>query len=722
MAELTDAKKKAIDILADNSDLFHSVGTWDYMIHFFKDILFVITLGLYKLVTALENVLNQIVTFGGLLDGQEITQLSSRMTPIAFILMALVIGVLGLSIIMGKKLPISKLVLNIVLASLFIMTIPNLFSIAFDVNQSLIKDTNDSSFVSEANKLEMTHKKDLTSLSSQVMAMNITDLYWFAKNNYKKSPDGINNNLTDESFIVGNVGWGEKIKPAKDESKEEILKEGFRYFPEVSKENSINAEVFSNRIVKSDSGGYRGYELMPLSDGIGKSFFGSSAEAYSGYYKRYQVNFFSIWITLCTLGFVYLFTAFRVVRLGFEIATQKIIAPWIAVTDLSTLQKVKQLIISILTNYGLIWLILVFLKVFIILSSLTFKSDLPFPVQLIIFIGLAFGTVDGSDEVKKILGVDAGIKSGYQTYMGALAGGAVAGKVLNNRMTRLAGRKAGGMIKDKWNDSGIKGKLNERKQRKEALKVSEKEGKANESNNADGGGNQPDNTSTNPSSSRGENNSFNNTPSNTSSGAVEGHEENEQSNESSTTSDAINESGSSNNAGSSSSEDLNQNGKSNNQYSSSNGEEELNNFDELNTSNENQEYTSPVNTDGGGSSLDIKNESEKLNKADISTSDAKDLGNIVENKQDNTETSKTNEGSSLPASTTEKYKTITTSTDTSNVEASNEANKQSNAPVQNKSNKQKQSEYKRINRYNSRYAKTQRRLRQYKLKQIKNRL
>ncbi|MDE9915352.1 hypothetical protein O0H48_13045, partial [Staphylococcus pseudintermedius] len=74
---------------------------------------------------------------------------------------------------------------------------------------------------------------------------------------------------------------------------------------------------------------------------------------------------------------------------------------------------------------------------------------------------------------------------------------------------------------------------------------------------------------------------------------------------------------------------------------------------------------------------------------------AKDLGNIVENKQDNTETSKTNEGSSLPTSTTEKYKTITTLTDTSNVEASNEANKQSNAPVQNKSNKQKQSEYKR---------------------------
>ncbi|MDE9915342.1 hypothetical protein O0H48_12980, partial [Staphylococcus pseudintermedius] len=97
-------------------------------------------------------------------------------------------------------------------------------------------------------------------------------------------------------------------------------------------------------------------------------------------------------------------------------------------------------------------------------------------------------------------------------------------------------------------------------------------------------------------------------------------EENEQSNESSTTSDAINESGSSNNAGSSSSEDLNQNGKSNDQYSSSNGEEEINNFDELNTSNENQEYTSPVNTDGGGSSLDIKNESEKLNTADISTS------------------------------------------------------------------------------------------------------
>ncbi|EGQ3582897.1 hypothetical protein I0555_002215 [Staphylococcus pseudintermedius] len=716
MAGISESEKRAIDILLENSDLFHSNGFWDFLIHFFKSLLFYFTRFLYNLTTVSENVLNQIVTFGGLLDGQEITQLSSKMTPISFVLMALVIGVLGLSIIMGKKLPISKLVLNIVLASLFIVTIPNLFSIAFDVNQTLIKDTNNSQFISDNEKLELAHKNSLTSLSSQVMAMNITDLNWLAKNNYKRSPDGINNNFSDESFSGVWFDWSEKIKPFESKEKEKNKDNGFRYFSEISG-NKASKEVFNNRIVQSDSGGYKGYELTPLSDGIGP--FKNSG--FTGYYQRYQANFFTIWITLCTLAFVYIFTAFRVVRLGFEIATQKIIAPFVVVTDLSTLQKVKQLIISILTNYGLIWLILVFLKVFIILSSITFKSDLSFPVQLVIFIGLAFATVDGSDEVKKILGVDAGIKSGYQTYMGALAGGAVAGKVLNNRVTRWGARKTGGMIKDKWDDSTIKGKLDERKQRKEALKASKKEAKANESNNADGGGNQSDNTSTNPSSSRGENNSFNNTPSNTSSGAVEGHEENEQSNESSTTSDAINESGSSNNAGSSSSEDLNQNGKSNDQYSSSNGDEELNNFDELNTSNENQEYTSPVNTDGGDSSLDIKNESEKLNTADISTSDAKDLGNIVENKQDNTETSKTNEGSSLPASRTEKYKTITTSTDTSNVEASNEANKQSNAPVQNKSNKQKQSEYKRINRYNSRYAKTQRRLRQYKLKQIKNR-
>lgn len=715
MAGISESEKRAIDILLENSDLLHSNGFWDFLIHFFKSLLFHFTRLLYNLTTLSENVLNQIVTFGGLLDGQEITQLSSKMTPISFVLMALVIGVLGLSIIMGKKLPISKLVLNIVLASLFIVTIPNLFSIAFDVNQTLIKDTNNSQFISDNEKLELAHKNSLTSLSSQVMAMNITDLYWLAKNNYKRSPDGINNNFSDESFSGVWFDWSEKIKPAKKE--DENKKEGFRYFAEISKDD-VNKEVFNNRIVQSDSGGYKGYELTPLSDGIGP--FKNSG--FTGYYQRYQANFFTIWITLCTLAFVYIFTAFRVVRLGFEIATQKIIAPFVAVTDLSTLQKVKQLIISILTNYGLIWLILVFLKVFIILSSITFKSDLSLLVQLIIFIGLAFATVDGSDEVKKILGVDAGIKSGYQTYMGALAGGAVAGKVLNNRVTQWGARKAGGMIKDKWNDSGIKGKLDERKQRKEALKASKKEAKANESNNADGGGNQPDNTSTNPSSSRGENNSFNNTPSNTSSGAGEGHEEHEQSNESSTTSDTINESESSNHASSSSSEDLNQNGKSNDQYSNSNGEEEINKFDELNTSDENQEHTLPTNTDGGGSSLDIKNESEKINTADISTSDAKDLGNIVENKQDNTETSKTNEGSSLPASTTEKYKTITTSTDTSNVEASNEANKQSNAPVQNKSNKQKQPEYKRTNRYNSRYAKTQRRLRQYKLKQIKNRL
>ncbi|MCG1169224.1 hypothetical protein K4S71_09770 [Staphylococcus epidermidis] len=429
---LNDDQKEAIDILSKNQDLFHSNGAVDFLIHFFVDIGWFITGWLYKFVNFLEDMLDKLVTFGGLFDSEDVTKLSEKMTPIAFSLMGVIIVILAITMMFGMKIPFSKLTVNIILASLFIITIPNIFKQAYDFNTSLYKDVSSDGFIGKSD-MQMTKKKGLKKLSSQIMASNITDLVWYANNNYKHASDGIDNDFTDASFINGYRRWTEKVNPG--EKPDELKGDGFRYYQSISDKkkakNKATPIVFKNSIVqaeKDSKDAYKEFELKELSDGFGASFLKNSTEAFSGFYQRYQANFFAIWFELAVLGFVLVCSALKIARIGWEVSAQKIMAPWVAATDLATLQKVKQLMINLFTNYGLIALIFVLLKVFIILSNTTFQSKLPLSVKLVIFLALALGTIDGPDEIKKILGIDAGIKDGYRSAMAGMAGLAMLNK------------------------------------------------------------------------------------------------------------------------------------------------------------------------------------------------------------------------------------------------------------------------------------------------------
>lgn len=460
LGKIEDADKEAIRILKNNQDLFHSNGSWDFLIHFFVDIGWFLTGWLYKFVNFVEDILDKIVTFGGLMNSQEVTNLSMKMMPIAFTLMALIIAILGFSMMMGMKIPISKLAINVILASLFIVSLPGIFQQAFDLNQGLYKDIKSSEFTGK-NDLNMNSKKNLKRLSSQIMANNITDLVWYANHHYKPASNDINNEFVDDSFTNGYRRWTEKVKPGdKDDNKNE----GFRYYKSIT-DSKVNTAVFNNSIVQADSDdeSYDGFVLKPLSEGIGKSFLKTTTEAFSGYYQRYQANFFAIWFELGVLAFVYVLTAFKIARLGYEVTAQKIVAPWVAATDIATLQKIKQLMINLFTNYGLIALIFILLKVFVILSNTTFKSDIPLSAKLIIFLVLAIGTLDGPDEIKKLLGVDAGIRDGYRTAMAGMAGMAVAGK-------------AGGKVAHATGSGvkGLKNAITSNKRRAESAKNSAK--------------------------------------------------------------------------------------------------------------------------------------------------------------------------------------------------------------------------------------------------------
>ena len=175
----------------------------------FVDIGWFLTNWLYKFVNFVEDVLDKIVTFGGLMNSQEVTNLSMKMMPIAFTLMAVIIAILGFSIMMGMKISLSKLAINVILASLFIVSLPGIFQQAFDLNQGLYKDIKSSEFTGKSD-LNLNRNNNLKRLSSQIMANNITDLVWYANHHYKPASNDINNEFVDDSFTNGYRRWTEK--------------------------------------------------------------------------------------------------------------------------------------------------------------------------------------------------------------------------------------------------------------------------------------------------------------------------------------------------------------------------------------------------------------------------------------------------------------------------------------------------------------------------------
>lgn len=130
LLKISSDQQRAIEILQKNRDIFHnnSESLWLIIIGFFKSLAWKITIGLHKLVSFLNEVLNSIITFGGILDDKKVVELSNAMTPIALSLMALMIAVIGFMVMFGQRIPISQFLLNIKLAGLFIVTVLIIFS------------------------------------------------------------------------------------------------------------------------------------------------------------------------------------------------------------------------------------------------------------------------------------------------------------------------------------------------------------------------------------------------------------------------------------------------------------------------------------------------------------------------------------------------------------------------------------------------------------------
>ncbi|MDV5116177.1 hypothetical protein R2Q93_15295 [Clostridium perfringens] len=181
-------------------------------------------------------------------------------------------------------------------------------------------------------------------------------------------------------------------------------------------------------------------------------------------YYRYNIDFVSVIIGLATTGITLLCVGFKIARLIFELAFNKLFAMLFAFADIEDNKKIKAILKNIFSTFAVIMATAVLLKLYIIFVAwLNFTASsvdkgIGFTVtslaKLILQIGASFAVIDGPNIIERILGIDAGLKSGLNTMLGTYGAMKALGSGTKSMISGTKGfaKATGGAV-----DSAIKG-------------------------------------------------------------------------------------------------------------------------------------------------------------------------------------------------------------------------------------------------------------------------
>lgn len=140
---------------------------------------------------------------------------------------------------------------------------------------------------------------------------------------------------------------------------------------------------------------------------------------------RYDYDFLFCLITLIATLVSLIFATLKLGKMLYELIFMEILAPVFIAIDSGSWegQKTKQVINNIITTSAMFAIVILTLKIYLsVILNMFLISNMDFVVRLVFIIAGAAFVIDGPDSVVKILGMDAGVKSGYGALRGAQAG------------------------------------------------------------------------------------------------------------------------------------------------------------------------------------------------------------------------------------------------------------------------------------------------------------
>lgn len=138
-----------------------------------------------------------------------------------------------------------------------------------------------------------------------------------------------------------------------------------------------------------------------------------------------------MFLMVCTL-IALIFAGLKTAKLMYDLIFNQVIAPLVIATDIKNEGRRKYILQNILSTYLVFIIILFIIKLYIVVVIYVITAEFSVAVEIFLILGGMAWVIDGPDSIVKIIGIDAGIKNGHQTLMGAASAAQLAGNVTSS--------------------------------------------------------------------------------------------------------------------------------------------------------------------------------------------------------------------------------------------------------------------------------------------------
>lgn len=397
----------------------------------------------------IEGVATTVVSLGGLYDSPAMQRFIDVMQPLALALFVVSVTVLGFLFMLNKIEKRNEVVINILVAVSVILVLPSLMGMMDDLLNTGLEELDKPG-----------------TLSDLVLKRNIADVKYYVDSEFNYASGLVEDNMAGNENLLPHpphpkskkIGttdytYGNQLENPETIAINEKLNvyEDDGWFPWTTepwvKELSKTQKRFlKNRLISTGDGGTKVIQLRE--NAVPATNLGQQA------YYRYHVNWGIAITTLAVTAFALVITTIKIGRAMFDLAFHQLYGMFTAATDLTGGQRTKKVLTEIVSTFAVIFVMMVLLRMFIIYAQ--WANDLERHIGIVgvilIMIAGAWALIDAPDIIQRTMGVDAGLRSGWQAMMGGYAAGKMAGaggKAVGDagsKVVKTGGKAIGGSV------------------------------------------------------------------------------------------------------------------------------------------------------------------------------------------------------------------------------------------------------------------------------------
>lgn len=351
---------------------------------------------LVSLVNTLSEVFSDIATLFHFYDSQGVTDLLDKLSVLQVAFATIVFLGLAVSLALyGKKTNFGEAITNLFFVALCLLFLPIGMDKSMDIVTSYINEENTHS---PSGQQQVGESSSGFAPGSEIILANVSDIYAFAMDDFQ-DPNMEKKHYIDDYHTIDPIEVidMELIKNYSPE-KGAYLEKRIDYIPQTDGTEKAIA------LDRQELGGI----LEPLAPMIGDTTY------------RYTYNFWTIALTLVVTALVLLLSSFKAAGIMIDIAFNYVFASIIGFLDYRTMSRFKRVIEAIFSSIAVIMIIPVMITMYILFNAFVVSQSIGITAQLICLAAAGYYVINGPEQVTRVLGIDAGVKNGWNLIGGAM--------------------------------------------------------------------------------------------------------------------------------------------------------------------------------------------------------------------------------------------------------------------------------------------------------------